>query len=179
MSGRTLVTVSHARHRDRFGGGFVLYGNQDRMETSEQSAMDLEIHQREKEGIWILDLRGRLVIGESETALRDAVMALAKTGAVNVILNFAEAKEIDEDGLGALVYCSAKLRRSGGKLKLLNLSRVHIDLIVLTGLDAAFDVFANEQDAVNSFFPDRAIHLFDILEFVKHHEAHPSSAPPK
>jgi anti-sigma B factor antagonist len=135
--------------------------------------MNLEIQQREKEGIRILDLRGHLVIGESEAALRDAVATLAKAGVVNVVLNFAEVKDIDEDGLGALVYCSAKLRISGGKLKLLNLSRVHIDLIVLTELDAAFDVFVDEQDAVNSFFPDRAVRRFDILEFVQQQERSP------
>jgi len=134
--------------------------------------MDLQIYQREKEGIRILDLRGSLAIGESEAFLRQAVIALADAGFVNVILNFAEVKEIEDDGLHALVFCSAKLVKSAGSLKLLNLGRVHIDLIVLTGLDASFDVFMNEQDAVNSFFPESAVRHFDILEFVKENEKH-------
>jgi anti-sigma B factor antagonist len=129
--------------------------------------MDLEFNQRVKEGIRILDLRGRVGIGESEASLREAIVAFAQTSAVNVILNFAEAKEIDEDGLEALVFCSGELRRSAGALKLLNLSRVHIELIVLTGLEAAFEIFVDEQDAVNSFFPHRAVRHFDILEFVR------------
>jgi anti-sigma B factor antagonist len=131
--------------------------------------MDLEIQQREKEGIRILDLRGRLAIGESEALLRENVLALAKTGARNAILNFADVKEIDEPGLDALAFCSSVLKGSGGALKLLNLKRVHINLIVLMGLEAAFDVFVEEQDAVNSFFPERAVRHFDILEFVKEH----------
>ena len=131
--------------------------------------MDLEIQQREKEGIRILDLRGRLAIGESEALLREIVLALAKTGDRNVILNFEDVKEIDEPGLDALAFCSSVLQGSSGALKLLNLKRVHINLIVLMGLEAAFEVFVEEQDAVNSFFPERAVRHFDILEFVKEH----------
>jgi anti-sigma B factor antagonist len=136
--------------------------------------MNLQIRQREKEGIRILDLQGRLVIGDSEAALRSTLIALAKDGDVNVILNFAETKEIDDDGLGALVVCYACLRRSGGALKLLNLSRVHMDLFVLMKLDTVFEVFQDEQDAVNSFFPDRAVRRFDILTFVEQMKKHPS-----
>lgn len=141
--------------------------------------MDLQISRREKEGVQILDLRGPLVIGKSEATLREAIIELVKIKAVNVILNFAEAKEIDEDGLGALIVCSARLRRSGGALKLLNLGRVHIDMLVWMKLDAAFEVFKDEQDAVDSFFPDRAIRRFDILEFVEEQEKNPSSKPPE
>ncbi|MEP7353157.1 MAG: STAS domain-containing protein [Acidobacteriota bacterium] len=119
--------------------------------------MDLEIHQRIKEGMPILDLRGYLVIGPSEATLRETIIALASAGTVSVILNCARVVEIDEDGLGALIYCSAKLREAGGELKLLNLKHVHLKLIVRAELDTAFQMFSDEQDAVNSFFPDRAI----------------------
>ncbi len=132
--------------------------------------MGLGIQQREREGIQILDLRGSLGIGESEALLRQTVVALAKSGVVKVIVNLAQVKEIDEDGLDALVFCSATLVKSGGALKLLNLSEVHIYLIVEMGLGAALDSFRNEQDAVNSFFPDRATVHFDILEFVRQQE---------
>jgi len=76
--------------------------------------MDLQLHQREKEGIRILDLRGHLIIGESEAKLRKAIVALAEAGAVNIILNLADLTEIDDDGLGALVFCYARIVRSGG-----------------------------------------------------------------
>jgi anti-sigma B factor antagonist len=129
--------------------------------------MDLRIEQREKEGIRILDLRGRLVIGDSESLLRTTLIALSGEGNVNIVLNFAEVKEVDDDGLGALVVCHANLRRAGGALKLLNLSRVHMELFISMKLSGVFEVFQDEQGAVNSFFPDRAVRSFDILEFVE------------
>jgi anti-sigma B factor antagonist len=64
--------------------------------------------------------------------------------------------EIDTDGLGALAFCYARIVRSGGTLKLLNLP-FHLSPMVLTKLDTVFEVFTDEQDAINSFFPDRAV----------------------
>jgi anti-sigma B factor antagonist len=136
--------------------------------------MDLQLHQREKEGIWILDLRGHLMIGDSEAILRTAIVALAEAGAVNIILNLAGVTEIDDDRLGALVFCYARIVRSGGALKLLNLSPLHLSSMVLTKLDTVFEVFTDEQDAVNSFFPDRAVRHYDILEWVQDQEGRPA-----
>lgn len=133
-------------------------------------AMDLQLHQREKEGIRILDLQGRLAIGESETMLRTAIVALTKTGAVNIVLNLAGITEIDDDGLGALVFCYARVVRSGGTLRLLHLNLGRLSPMVLTKLHTVFEVFAAEQDAVNSFFPDRAVRRYDILEWVQAHQ---------
>jgi anti-sigma B factor antagonist len=137
-------------------------------------AKDLQLHQREKEGIWILDLRGHVTIGDSEAILRTAIVALAEARAVNIILNLAGVTEIDDDGLGAFVFCYARIVRSGGALKLLNLP-LHLSLMVLTKLNTVFEVFTDEQDAVNSFFPDRAVRHYDILEWVQEQEKH--SAP--
>lgn len=139
--------------------------------------MEFQLHQREKEGIRILDLRGPLTIGHSEALLRTAIAALAETRAVNVILNFADATEIDDDGLGALVFCEARLVSRGGALKLLNLSRLHMDLMVLTKLDTVFEVFTDEQDAADSFFPDRTVRQYDILEIVQEQEKGPAAVP--
>jgi anti-sigma B factor antagonist len=128
--------------------------------------MDLEILEREYEGIRILDLRGRLVAGDAESLLRRTIMATQKNGFVYVILNFREVKEIDDDGLATLVLCHAVLRNCGA-LKLLYLSLAHMELFVLLKLDIVFEVFGEEQAAVNSFFPNRAVQHYDILEFVK------------
>ena len=141
--------------------------------------MDLQLHQREKEGIWILDLRGHLIIGDSEAILRTAIVALAEAGAVNIILNLAGVTKIDDDGLGALVFCYARIVRSGGALKLLNLSSLHLSLMVLTKLDTVFEVFTDERDAVNSFFPDHAVRHYDILEWVQGQEKRPAPDLPK
>lgn len=135
--------------------------------------MSIQLHQREKEGIRILDLRGHLTIGDSEASLRAAIVALAEAGAVNIILNLADVTEIDDDGLGTLVFCYARIVRSGGALKLLNLNPHHVSLMVLTKLDAVFEVFTDEQAAMDSFFPDRAVRHYDVLEFVQEQEKGP------
>jgi anti-sigma B factor antagonist len=63
--------------------------------------------------------------------------------------------------------CATTQRKAGGALKLLNLNRRNIELLVMTKLATVFDLFTDEQDAINSFFPDRAIKTFDILNFVE------------
>ena len=134
-----------------------------------EPAMDLQLSQREKEGICILDLDGSLTIGDSEMILRTAIVRLAEAKTVNIILNLAGVTEIDEDGLSALVFCYARIVRSGGALKLVNL-RADLRLMIVTKLDTVFEVFAGEQDAINSFFPDRAVRHYDILQWVQGQE---------
>jgi len=129
--------------------------------------MSFRFHQREKEGIQILDLHGHLMEGASEAGLRAAIGALAGGAAVNVILNFAAVTEIDGDSASAVVFCDASVASSGGALKLLNLSPLHVSLLVLAKLDTLSEVFTDEQAAINSFFPDRAVQRYDVLEFVE------------
>lgn len=129
--------------------------------------MGLEIRQREKEGITILDIKGRLVVGEAASDLRDKIKEVAGTGHLQVILNLADVDYVDSTGLGGLVICFTTLQKAGGTLKLLNLTRRNIELLVLTKLTTVFELFNEEQEAVNSFFPDREIQRFDILNFVK------------
>jgi len=127
--------------------------------------MALEIKHREREGIAILDLKGRITVGPEACTLRDAFSGLA--AATNVILNLHDVEFIDSTGLGALVVGFTSLRKRGGRLKLENLNRRNIELLLFTKLTTVFEIFNDEQDAVNSFFPDRAIRHFDILSFVK------------
>ena len=129
--------------------------------------MRLEIHEREREGIAILDFKGRITVGPEATALRDKVGARMAAGAKNIILNLAGVDYIDSTGLGALVMCATSMRKAGGALKLENLNKRNIELLVMTKLATVFDLFTDEQDAVNSFFPDREIKTFDILNFVE------------
>jgi anti-sigma B factor antagonist len=136
---------------------------------ADEPQMDLQLSQREKEGICILDLDGSLTIGDSEMILRTAIVRLAEAKTVNIILNLAGVTEIDEDGLSALVFCYARIVRSGGALKLVNL-RADLRLMIVTKLDTVFEVFAGEQDAINSFFPDRAVRHYDILQWVRGQE---------
>ena len=132
--------------------------------------MALHVGKREREGVIILDLKGRLVAGEEATTLRDSVKELA-TGPVNMILNLDGVDYIDSTGLGGLVICFTTLRKVGGMVKLLNLTRRNIELLVLTKLETVFEVFDEEQQAVNSFFPNREIRRFDILSFIQQQKA--------
>lgn len=145
------------------------------MQLLAESGAELHIHEREIQGIRILDLWGHIAIGASEARLREKVGALAQSGAVNVILNCAYVKQIDEDGLECLAWCSAKLREAGGALKLLNVGWDHVDLAKRAGLDKDFDVFSDEISALNSFFPERAIKPFDVLEYAKQQRKQPSN----
>ena len=129
--------------------------------------MSLEIRQREQEGILVLDLEGRITVGEEAGKLRETLRELAGAGHLNVVLNLQGVDYIDSTGLGTLVICFTTLSKAGGKLALLNLSRRNIELLVYTKLATVFEIFTDEQEAVNSYFPDRAIKRFDILDFVQ------------
>ena len=80
--------------------------------------MALDIQQREREGIIILDLKGRLTVGREATAFRDKITELNQGGSHNLVLNLAGIDFIDSTGLGALVMCATTLRRRGGNIKL-------------------------------------------------------------
>ena len=129
--------------------------------------MALEIQQREREGIVILDLKGRVTVGPEASALRDKVAELVAAGMRNIVLDLHAVDYIDSTGLGALVMCATTLRRNSGSMKLLNLQRRNIELLVMTKLATVFEIFTDEQDAVNSYFPDRKLKTFDILTFVR------------
>ncbi|MCC7498050.1 MAG: STAS domain-containing protein [Bryobacterales bacterium] len=129
--------------------------------------MAVEFSLRQKEGITIVDLHGRLILGESATRLRTQIRSLIDEGKSKLILNLADVDYIDSTGLGTLVVCYTSLQKAGGQLKLLNLNRRNVELLVLTKLFTIFELFNDEQDAVNSFFADRQIHRFDVLDFVR------------
>src|ERR1043166_8661297 len=101
--------------------------------------MSLHIAERESEGIMILDLKGPLTLGHGDLELRDRLPALHQSGKVNIVLNLEEVSEIDSTGLGTLVFGLARLRKTGGRLALLNLDRGQLELFLLTKLAIAFE----------------------------------------
>ena len=129
--------------------------------------MALEIHHREREGVTILDMKGRITVGPEAGALREAVGSAVADGITQLVLNLEHVDFIDSTGLGALVMCSTTMRKAGGTVKLLNLNRRNIELLVMTKLTTVFETYNDETDAVNSFFPDRKLNQFDILSFVQ------------
>ncbi len=127
---------------------------------------NLEISSREREGIKIFDLSGKLTVGGASD-LREKVTAETAAGNLRQLLNLKEVEYIDSTGLGALVICHMAVQKAGGELKLANLNRRNLELVLLTKLSTVFKIFDEEQDAINSFFPDREIKHFDILSFVQ------------
>ncbi len=130
-------------------------------------AIHLEIDRREKEGIVILDLKGRLVVGDPSVRLREKVGAEIAQGTRKMILNLGEVDYIDSTGLGSMVICYTTTQKNNGAMKLTKLNKRNIELMLLTKLSTVFEIFPEEQDAVNSFFPEREIKRFDILSFVQ------------
>jgi len=131
--------------------------------------MAFDIREDVREGVTILNLKGRLTVGEA-SVVREKVTELAAAGRFNVILNLQHVDYIDSTGLGSMVICFTTLKKGGGALKLLNLNKRNIELLLLTKLHTIFEVFSDEQDAVNSYFPGREIKHFDILSFVQDHQ---------
>jgi anti-sigma B factor antagonist len=129
--------------------------------------MALVIREREVEGILILDLQGRLVAGEAAAALRERGNQAAQTQSRNMILNMQGVDYIDSSGLGTLVSAHSTLGKAGGGMALMNLSKRSAELLILTKLATVFRIFDDEKAAVDSFFPNREVKRFDILDFVK------------
>lgn len=126
----------------------------------------LEISSREREGVKILDLSGKLTVGGASD-LREKVSAETAAGSLQQLLNLKEVDYIDSTGLGTMVICFMSVQKAGGSLKLVNLNRRNLELVLLTKLSTVFQIFNEEQEAINSFFPDREIKHFDILSFVQ------------
>lgn len=129
--------------------------------------MNFDIRKRDREGITILDLNGRLIVGEPSVRMREVINEEVSQGRARIILNLADVDYIDSTGLGSMVICYTTLQKSGGTLKLLKLNKRNIELLLLTKLSTIFEIFTDEQDAINSFFPEREIKRFDILNFVQ------------
>jgi anti-sigma B factor antagonist len=99
----------------------------------------------------VLDLRGRLTLGDGTEALRDRIRQLVQSGYTRIILNFEDVRYIDSVGLSTLVSTYTTTRREGGDLKLLNLTkRVH-DLLQITRLSTVFEIYDTLEDAQRSF----------------------------
>lgn len=113
--------------------------------------MSLQIGSREVAHVTILDVRGRIVLGDEIDTLRSAVRSLLDEGKKKIILNLAEVDYIDSSGVGELVHCFTTVRNAGGELKLLNLTQKVHDVLHITKLYTVFDIRDDEFHAVKSF----------------------------
>jgi anti-sigma B factor antagonist len=116
----------------------------------------MHIDQRTVGEVVIIDVTGRMTLGEGLELLRDKVNSLLQQGHNKLVLNLAEVPYIDSAGLGEIVRTYTTVSRQGGALKLLNLTRRNQDLLAITKLLTVFETFESEADAVKSFEPKGA-----------------------
>ena len=111
----------------------------------------MKINSREIDGAVILDLNGRLVLGEDTILMREQVRALISKGQKKILLNLQAVPYIDSSGLGELVSAFIAARKEGGDLKLLNLTQKVHGLLQITKLYTVFEVYDDEEVALCSF----------------------------
>jgi anti-sigma B factor antagonist len=111
----------------------------------------MKIVERQVGDVVILDLHGKILIGEGDDALREAVTKLADAGKTKILLNLADVPYVDSAGLGEIVRTYTTVSRKGGKLKLLNLTKKIQDLLSITKLLTVFETYESEGEAVRSY----------------------------
>lgn len=113
--------------------------------------MSMKLTTRDVSGVSIVNLSGKITLGEGGVALREEVRKLLAEGKKKIVLNLAEVNYIDSSGLGELVSAYTAVKNAGGELKLLSLTSKVRDLLVITKLVTVFDVKDDEASAVSSF----------------------------
>ncbi len=113
--------------------------------------MSMKVSTRQIDGVVVLDLSGRITLGEGSVVLRDAVRDLLSKGNKKILANLADVNYIDSSGIGELVSAFTTVKNQGGELKLLNLTKKVHDLLQITKLYTVFDVKDNEANAIKSF----------------------------
>ena len=113
--------------------------------------MSMKVTTRQVDGVTILDLSGRILLGEGSVQLRDAVRDLLAKGQKKILLNLGDVTYIDSSGIGEMASALTAVRNQGGDLKLLNLTkRVH-DVLQITKLYTVFDIKDDEASAIASY----------------------------
>jgi anti-sigma B factor antagonist len=112
---------------------------------------ELNISERHVGDLTILDMDGKITIGEGSVALRTAIRRLLEEGKKKILLNLAKVGYIDSSGIGELVSSYTAINKEGGELKLLNLTQKLQDLLTITKLLTVFDVYESEEEALAGF----------------------------
>jgi anti-sigma B factor antagonist len=113
--------------------------------------MDMKTSTRQTGDVTIVDVSGRISLGEESAALRDLIRDLLKNGQRKIVLNLADVQYIDSSGLGTLVAAVSTARREGGDIKLVNLTDKVDDLMQVTRLYTVFEIADDEAGAIKSF----------------------------
>jgi len=111
----------------------------------------MDIKERVVSGVSVLDLSGKIVLGEGDGQIRDRINSLLADGQKRILLNLGDVNYIDSAGLGALISSYTTTKRQGGQLKLVNLTKRIQDLLAITKLITVFETYDNEGQALASF----------------------------
>jgi anti-sigma B factor antagonist len=111
----------------------------------------MKLTNRQVGNVAVLDISGRIVLGEDTALLRSSVRDLCAKNQKNILLNLANATHIDSSGLGELVTSCASVRKQGGEMKLLKLTQKVHDVLQVTKLYTVFDIYDDEATAIKSF----------------------------
>jgi anti-sigma B factor antagonist len=106
---------------------------------------------RQVDGVAVVDMSGRITLGEGSVVLRDTIRDLIGKGSKKILLNLGNVTYIDSSGIGELVSAFTAVRREGGELKLLNLTKKVHDLLQITKLYTVFDIKDDEATAIKAF----------------------------
>ena len=113
--------------------------------------MSMKATNRQVEGVAVVDMSGRITLGEGSVVLRDTIRDLIGKGQKKILLNLGDVTYIDSSGIGELVSAFTAVRREGGELKLLNLTKKVHDLLQITKLYTVFDIKDDEAAAIKAF----------------------------
>ena len=113
--------------------------------------MSMKASTRQVDGVTIVDLSGRITLGEGSVVLRDTVKDLLGKGQTKILLNLGDVSYIDSSGIGELVSAFTSVRNQGGELKLLHLTKKVHDLLQITKLYTVFDVKEDEAAGIKAF----------------------------
>jgi len=129
----------------------IEYRHSRRPKAKGDRNMSMKVATRQVDGVTILDLSGRITLGEGSVTLRDAVHDVLAKGSKKILLNLENINYIDSSGIGELVSGFTSVRNSGGELKLLNLTKKVHDLLQITKLYTVFDIWDNEASAISAY----------------------------
>jgi anti-sigma B factor antagonist len=118
-------------------------------QLEEDATMDIK--ERVVEGVSVLDISGKIVLGEGDIQIKDRIKDLLSDGQRRILLNLGDVSYIDSAGLGALISGYTTVKREGGQLKLVNLTKRIKDLLAITKLITVFDTYESEKEATDSY----------------------------
>ena len=111
----------------------------------------MNIDERSVDGVTVLDLKGKMLIGEGDELLREKINGLVEGGTTKILLNLEDVPYVDSAGLGEIVRCYTTVSRKSGQLKLLNLTKRLQDLLSITKLLTVFETYDSEEESVKSY----------------------------